>query len=369
MCALCSSVTNSSSKPSLRAAGAPFEQLQANGMKTERLTQILRPKNPALGEAVSHSARHEIDQVVRKLAGTTAEIHSGEPRWLVVAQHYLRLTPPEREQTVVLSGTNFTREAINANGRAMLGFDGGEKIAVLRPLHLTEAERRSTASYSPGLVITPTKTYSLPPWTPRPRGPVKWHSGVQATVVTIDGGRVELAFPDGTRALWNPVRACKVASFRAAEIELAAGDLVRATTNLYQDGAFTARNGEVFKVVSIDKATGRLELLSASSGDLVRLDSTPLRPGLYLEHGYCTTIHSAQGRTTDRVILDACARSASAHEAAFYTAISRARHEVWIYTDDRAALPEAMARKDEKHKALDVANALEGKKSAAELAA
>ena len=43
-----------------------------------------------------------------------------------------------------------------------------------------------------------------------------------------------------------------------------------------------------------------------------------------------------------------------ANESLFYVAISRARSEVTIYTDDRAMLPEAMGREDVKRAALDL---------------
>lgn len=75
---------------------------------------------------------------------------------------------------------------------------------------------------------------------------------------------------------------------------------------------------------------------------------------LHLDYGYCSTVHAAQGKTAERVLIDADTKSATANESAYYVAISRARFEVDIYTDDKALLPEAMGREDIKHAALDV---------------
>lgn len=44
----------------------------------------------------------------------------------------------------------------------------------------------------------------------------------------------------------------------------------------------------------------------------------------------------------------------TSNESAYYVAISRAREDVRIYTDDKAMLPEAMSRLDNKTAALAI---------------
>jgi ATP-dependent exoDNAse (exonuclease V) alpha subunit len=75
---------------------------------------------------------------------------------------------------------------------------------------------------------------------------------------------------------------------------------------------------------------------------------------LHLDHAYCSTVYSSQGQTVDRVLVDADTRSLTSHESAFYVAISRARHSVGIYTDDKEMLPHAMSRENSKSAALDL---------------
>lgn len=79
---------------------------------------------------------------------------------------------------------------------------------------------------------------------------------------------------------------------------------------------------------------------------------------LMLDYGYCSTVHSAQGQTCDRVMIEADASSLTANRATFYVAISRARESVMIYTDDCEMLPLAMGRELEKSSALDLAPAM-----------
>jgi len=102
--------------------------------------------------------------------------------------------------------------------------------------------------------------------------------------------------------------------------------------------------------VAIDSDKQTIDL-QKTDGSAITLDAA--KP-MHLDHGYCSTVHAAQGQTAERVLIEADTRSATANESAYYVAISRARSEVQIYTDDKSLLPEAMAREDIKEAALDV---------------
>jgi ATP-dependent exoDNAse (exonuclease V) alpha subunit len=78
---------------------------------------------------------------------------------------------------------------------------------------------------------------------------------------------------------------------------------------------------------------------------------------LHLDHAYATTIHSSQGTTADRVLIDAATKSRTTSKDVYYVAISRAQHEARIYTDDAAKLPRAIERDRPKHAALDLQRA------------
>jgi conjugative relaxase-like TrwC/TraI family protein len=331
------------------SAGAPFQQLQANGMATEQLKLIVRQKNVVLGEAVTFAARREVRAAVERLKGTTAEITSAEARWNAIARQYVKLTPVQRKETVIVSGTNRAREEINAAVRLMLGIQGtGSVFQSLRSRNLTDAEKRCTASYRAGDVVVPTQAYKS----------LGLRRGEQARVLGCGAGKITLQRPDGTAVEWQPATTSKVGVYQLGEIELARGDLVRHTANDYGLGVL---NGDVLTIDQVDHVQ-KIIVLRDEAGATMCI---PTDKALHIEHGYASTVYAAQGRTSDRVIIDACTRSACAHEASFYVAISRARSECWIYTDDRDALPEAMSRADVKSKALDVAHAAETAKKRA----
>jgi ATP-dependent exoDNAse (exonuclease V) alpha subunit len=56
-------------------------------------------------------------------------------------------------------------------------------------------------------------------------------------------------------------------------------------------------------------------------------------------HGYASTVHAAQGRTADSVVLHLdSARSTISRRESWYVAISRAGEGLRIFTDDRERL-------------------------------
>ena len=129
---------------------------------------------------------------------------------------------------------------------------------------------------------------------------------------------------------------------------MSVGDSIRLTANDYAQGIL---NGDRATVTSIDNENQKITL-TKTDGQLITLDSS--KP-LHLDHGYCSTVHSAQGQTAQRVLIDADAYSAATNESGYYVAISRARESVKIYTDDKSMLPESISRENTKSAALDIA--------------
>lgn len=107
-------------------------------------------------------------------------------------------------------------------------------------------------------------------------------------------------------------------------------------------------NGDRFTVAAVTADRVTLE------GNGRRVELPADRP-LHLEHAYATTVHSAQGLTAERVLIEAQTDSRTTARDVYYVAISRARHEARIYTDDLSRLPAAVARENRKGAALDLA--------------
>jgi len=73
-----------------------------------------------------------------------------------------------------------------------------------------------------------------------------------------------------------------------------------------------------------------------------------------MDYAYATTVHSSQGLTADRVLIDAHAQSRTTAKDVFYVAVSRARFEAIVYTNNKDVLPNAITRNNLKFAALDL---------------
>jgi hypothetical protein len=79
----------------------------------------------------------------------------------------------------------------------------------------------------------------------------------------------------------------------------------------------------------------------------------PLSP--HIDLGYCSTSHSAQGTTVDRVIvnLDSMRSAQLVNQRSFYVTLSWACEDAQVYSNDAHALRNAVRREQRKEVALD----------------
>jgi len=320
------------------AAGKSFAQLQANGMSTAELREIQRQQEPALRAAVELAAGGQVQASLARIEHHVVEIERHQDRHQTIAAEYAALKPEQRERTLIVAGTHLAREAINDQVREAIGLKGqGHELTTLGSKDLTEAQKLRTVSYQAGDVVRADRDYKA----------LGLERGDFARVVDGRAGVVTLERADGQRVEWRPVNQPHLTAFTEQQRELAVGDVVRFTHNDHRNGIV---NGERATVASIDIEQGRIVLDKPDGTRLAqRLDGP-----LYLDHGYAQTVHSAQGQTCERILIDAPAGSATNNESAYYVAISRATHEAKLYTDDAQRLPEALSREDSKTAALEV---------------
>jgi ATP-dependent exoDNAse (exonuclease V) alpha subunit len=319
-------------------AGRPFAQLQAAGMSTAFVIDILRQKNPELKAAVELAAEGRTALAIELLDKHVTQIVRAGERFDQIAKDYAALTPEERIETRVLAGTRMARAEINRRIRTQLGFgERGEVFTFLTSKDLTDVQRRSTLAYQVGDVLrADADLVSM--------GLLR---GEFARVVERAEHRVMLERDDGQRVHWQPTTTVRLSAYVPEERRLAPGDLVRITA---KNHALGLANGKMGTVTAIDPVRRTIRV-TISDGVEVQLDgSQPLA----IDYGYCSTIHAAQGQTCDRVLIEADAHSLTSARNTFYVAIGRARHAAYIYTDDKEMLPIAMSRERTKESALDL---------------
>ena len=313
-------------------AGKPFAQLQAAGMQTATMDEIMRQRDPVLREAVVASLKGDIEKAFEKLGGNVTEVKPDNIAGAVAAR-WLRLDEKARENTGVMAPSHELRRAINGHVRERLAREGrihGPSMAAERLVSkgYTNAEKAFAANYGVGDVVAFHRPYKR----------VGVEKGDERRIMGVDykAGAVLLDDGKGGRVAWKPEeiggRRGGSEVYRAEEIELRAGDRIRWTRNDVGLGLVNSRTAEVLSV-----GNGRVTF-ALEDGRKLELGRTD--PQLrHLDHAWASTVHAFQGRTVDNVIAAMEARHPHlTTQKSFYVEISRARDRAELVTDDAAGL-------------------------------
>ena len=313
-------------------AGKPFAQLQAAGMQTATMDEIMRQRDPALKEAVEASLKGDIGRAFEKLGSNVAEVKPDNIAGAVAAR-WLRLSEEARENTGVMAPSHELRQAINGHIRERLAREGRIHGPAMESERLvsrgyTNAEKALAGNYTPGDVVAFHRPYKR----------IGVEKGDERRVMGVDhkGRAVLLDDGKGGRVAWKPEeiggRRGGSEVYRAEGIELRAGDRIRWTRNDTGLGLVNSRTAEVLRVAN-GRVTFRLE--DGKTLELGRNDPQ-LR---HLDHAWASTVHAFQGRTVDNVIAAMEARHPHlTTQKSFYVEISRARDRAELVTDDAAEL-------------------------------
>lgn len=328
-------------------AGKPFEQLVEAGMKTVRLDQIVRQKNPELRTAVEHLARGEMADGLQSLQrqGRIREIADPSERIQTIAREYA-----DRPQgTLIVSPDNASRRAINDAVRQELKARGlvaaeDHSIHTLIPRQeLTGAERKWASRYERGDVLR----YA------RGSDEVGLKPGDYARIVSIDGNENLLTVEkrDGERHSYDPNRLRGVSVYRETAQQFSQGDRIQFTA---PDKSLGVANRDMAEIESI-RPDGRVSA-RLGSGRTVEFDPAEHR---HFDHGYAVTSHSSQGLTAERVLVnaDTGVHPDLVNSRFGYVAVSRASHEATIFTNDLAKLTPQLSADVSKSSALEIAPA------------
>ncbi len=192
------------------------------------------------------------------------------------------------------------------------------------PAHLTDAQKGDPAVYGPGGDL------------------LRFHRNAPGHP---NGSRHVLAAGEVPPA----ALADRFEVFRPGRLAVAAGDRLRVTAGgKTRDGKHRLDTGDLLTVA---RFTPRGDLVDARGWVVGREFG-------HLAHGYVVTSHASQGKTVDKVFVAQSAASLPATNARqFYVSVSRGREQAVVFTDDKAALRDAVRRPDEPPSATAVADA------------
>jgi conjugative relaxase-like TrwC/TraI family protein len=309
-------------------AGCPFEQLQEAGMCTARLDAIVRQRDQALKSTVALLATGQVSAALDALQeqGRVQEIPNGEERVLAIAKSYVE----SPTNTLIVSPDNASRHELNVAVRQELKANGSLapedhtfRVLVQRQ-DMTGAERSWANHYEVNDVVRYTRGSKA----------IGIEAAAYASVVAINPSANQLTVEkaNGELGTYDPRRLTGVSVYRESERELSVGDRIHFTA---PDKSLGVANRDFAVIESIapdGRVTARL--------DNNRQIEFPASEHRHFDNGYAVTSHSSQGLTAERVLVHA---DTSVHPDLLnsrfaYVSISRASHQVTLFTDDMAKL-------------------------------
>ncbi len=327
--------------------GKAFWLMQRLGLPKAELPESVRQETRAMKAAVTQARLFNYAASIANLD----KVSSGEAADKLaegLVREWTHLKPENRANTNILVLENATRLIVNTKVREALKTEGAlaaeeTRLAVLTPSGLTDQEKHFARFYSGGQVLV----FS------RDNAGLGIARDTEYRVVGIGRdarGRqiVRLVDENGRTIRWDPSlgRASQVNVFKSEERDLAAGDRVQWRLVSHDLGVRNADRGTVERLEGA-QATIRWD----RDG---RVQTIDLGRHKNWDHGYAETVYSAQSKTYDRVYVLAPVNSPLVTGQNYYTAITRARFGVKLWTEDEKRLVDRLERRSgEKTSALE----------------
>lgn len=300
---------------------------QEAGLKSAQLTDIVRQREQ-YRQAVAYLSQGRVEAGFNVLDNLkwVHEIHDPEQRYDRIAAEYIQSTEAGKS-VLVVSPTHSESAKVTQAIRSTLKHEckiGSDKAIVLKLTNrnLTLAERQDAVHFADGDVVV---------FTQNAKG---FQKGTRLTV--------------GTDAI--PLNlADRFSVYRASEIAVAEGDIIRITANAPTADGHRVNNGQTFTVTSI-----------ASDGTLTLNNGWHIGPKFgQLDYGYCGTSHASQGKTKDKVIVAQSSESfPAASREQLYVSASRGRTQCSVYTDDKQGLLDAVTDSSDRLTATELASTM-----------
>jgi len=314
-------------------AGRPFAQLQEAGMRTAKLDEIVRQRDPELKVVVEQFARGEVGTAIENLGkqGRVHEVKGHEERISAIAREYAKYP----EGTLVVSPDNRSRTEINQRiheelqARGVVSREGHSFLTLAPRQEMTGADRGWAQQYQVDDILR----YS------RGSREAGIDKGEYSRVVSVNAEQNQLTVlrGNGQQTTYDPRRLMGVSVYREQEKVFSAGDRVQFTA---PSQVLKVANRDLGTVESIAQdGTMRLKLHNDRS-----ISFDPQRHP-HLDHGYAVTSYSSQGQTADRVLINVDTELGAKdllNNRMAYVSVSRGQWDAQIFTNDRGKLSQVL---------------------------
>lgn len=332
-------------------AGSAFGQLIDNQVPTFELTHIFRQLDEQLKEAVTKTLPKD-PQVKKVMAllqsgNRLTEIKDYQQRIQQIAEHVKSLTEKQRKATLVLDPSRKGVADLNSAIRVALQEKGqlAQDIGILPVLvarDISQQELKHGAIQSVfrqgdfitlgGNTLKLHGKYLGCPNQQLTKGNTWRVLSVQpdnATITLVHSEKNDLSFTINRKQL---VAAYPILS-EMKTIPISKGDQLRFTSSQPTAGFITNQRAIIEKINLDD---GVMLIKNTDTGKELKLSLTSPQP---LDHAYATTTFRSQGQTVRNVIYHAQSSCTNLmNQRDFYVGLSRATHDVHVFTDKKAEL-------------------------------
>ncbi len=327
--------------------------MEKSKIKPVRVMEIQRQRNRAdYKQAVKFISEGKQEQAFEKLdhMGSIREISDQHDRMNALATEYLADVKGKKSVLVVapthVEGNQVT-DHIRAELKKAKGYDG-------KPL-LGQEEKTFTVQKN----LSPTEAQKQDPTFYRNGQSVQFHQnakgfargGIFDVVGKDEHGNIQVKTGKGETSTLPLQEGKKFSVFEKAEVKLSQGDRIKITQNGFSENEKRMNNGNILTVSGFDE---KGNIVAHADGSKVAVHIG--KDYRNLAYGYCTTSHSSQGKTVDKVLIAQSSFSANAaSKEQFYVSVSRGKTDVSIYTDNKQELREAVGRSSARTTAVEVA--------------
>jgi ATP-dependent exoDNAse (exonuclease V) alpha subunit len=313
-------------------------------MHTAQLDQIIRQKDPQLLQAVEHLAKNEtaIGVSMLEAQGRVHQLADTQERIEAIAKSYVK----QPDRAIIVSPDNASRRDINQAVRTELQSTGllskdDHSMRILTPRsELTAADRTWAARYQTGDILYYTRGSK--------HLDIERRSYAQVTAVDPRNNLLTVRKPDGKELSYDPSRLRGITAYQELERQFAVGERIQFTAPNRTLGVANRDLGTIERINENGELTVRL-----NQQENVTFDSRTMP---HFDHGYAVTSHSAQGLTTERVLIniDGNSHKDLVNRRLAYVAISRASHDAQIYTDNVPLLVKNLSHQVTKTSAIEL---------------
>jgi ATP-dependent exoDNAse (exonuclease V) alpha subunit len=248
--------------------------------------------------------------------------------------------------TLIVSPDNASRRELNLAVREELkrrgdvGLDDHSFRVLIPRQDMTGAERAWANHYEIGDIVRYTRGSKS----------LEVDSGSYGTVVAINSSENLLTIekPSGEAVTYDPRRLTGISVYRQVTRDFSVGDRIQFTAPDKQLGVANRDLALIQCITPDGRISARLE-----GGRQIEFSAGEHR---HLDHGYAVTSYSAQGLTSESVIVhaDTGVHPELLNSRFGYVSVSRATHEAMIFTNDAGRLNQQVRAEITKTSALQI---------------